>query len=111
MKCSRIPLLYVTKDNTIQIKCLCPNRIMNLNDYIHQLKISNKTIKTHISYCEEVLSHCNNKSKGYCVLCQKYLCKQCINHHKKLCHSYSNEEVGGEQEVEGKEEIEGKEGV
>ena len=64
MKCSRIPFLYVTKDNTIQIKCLCPNRIMNLNDYIHQLKISNKTIKTHISYCEEVLSHCNNKSKG-----------------------------------------------
>lgn len=90
MKCSRIPFLYVTKDNTIQIKCLCQNRIIKLEDYIHQLKIFNKTIKTHISYCEEVLSHCNNKSKGYCVLCQKYLCKQCINQHKKIGHSYSS---------------------
>ena len=93
LQCSTIPILHLYPNSLgskLSSCCSCtkdPTIKFNLTKYIRRLSLITNEIKKTSKNCQSVLEHYNKKSKGYCVICEEYLCGKCIKSHKYKNHS------------------------
>ena len=68
----------------VKIRCKCSNRTQIIDEYLFQVYHLNKIIREHFINCQNTLFHSDKQAKGFCIICQQYLCIQCIKSHKKI---------------------------
>ena len=98
--CMMIPLITLIDSSPIklQYRCKCSSQISLLKDYIKNIHSNSTYQPIRNRYCQSILSHYNKTASGYCICCQEFLCKQCIEKHKLFFsddHQIRKEKIKG----------------
>ena len=81
-RCLRYLLIqFLSESNSIKLFCLCSKftKIISLSSFSQFIS----ELSTEISFqtCEKMQSHNANKAIEYCINCDKWLCKKCVDVH------------------------------